>query len=156
MKQSSTDKVQIRREIHQICRLRSMALSRGAVILLLVLFIYPVGAIPAYLAAFFLLFPIALASVITPPKEGENHALLPHTKRQYHFSSIHYRKETLFAPAIVFFLAIWQVTILRAGSFLHWRQCIPVMLLMAYLICRICIYCYYRLLLRYNFTHLNF
>lgn len=162
---SHLQKQQIRHELHIICRYRSLLLARLCTVSLLLpgcILQYPVSL---YLAAALLLFPLIIQALLS---DGMNTAaqadhassapetILKQTMKKYHYSDIRYRVESLFSIPLVFFLGVWQISLSKHPLHNDTADMLPLLLIIIYLICRISIYCYYRILLHYRFTHLCF
>lgn len=136
MQNINVPKGQILHEQRNISKYSGLLYGRIFLLPCLFLFIVPLGPVPAYLFAFFLLSPILLGNLLENKKDAEP-ILLGSCAKKYRYTAVRLSIEQHIGRIAVLLLAAWQFYI--PSSLAVYLHLAPASLLMLYLLCRIII-----------------
>ncbi len=130
-------------ELHIISRYLGILTSKYILFLLLILTLYPMKIIPAYILLAGIVFPAALKfAIYDNSSDGKNDSIaikdftLYPTAKKYKFTYAKYRCESYNFILITILLFVWQFTLNKAGIFSYPKNIVPSFILIVYILSR--------------------
>ena len=129
--------LKIRKEASDIAKCAGLTCSRVALLLCLILLLYPMRPTSIYLLAITAVFPWIFGNILEGKQSSPPQTTLSFCARKYLYSPPRYLSEKCTGWALIIFLAVWQFSVTGSSRLQGIWKISPAGCLLIYCLCRL-------------------